>query len=365
MKTLFFSAMLLSSIASASTTPVWLAGKGGLYTTQLKVVAGEPHLAEARKVHDYGSGNWLDFHPSKPVIYSSWREGDKLGLLALKYQLNGDVEELDRIEIPHSAVTHFSIHSTGRYLVSAHYGGKATTLVSLNDDGSFHALESVFEHEGSSATPRQHKPLPHWAGFSPDESTIHVPDLGTDEIWSFKVQETEGSLALKLHGKHAVTPGMGPRHLSFHPNGRFAYLSEEIVHQVTTFAYDSSTASFTTLEHLEAGGEDLNEMTNNVSEVRVHPNGRFLYIGNRGRDSIAVFTINPETGRLTYVENEPSRGVWPRNFNFTSDGRWLLVAGQYSNTLSLFSIDEKTGELVFARQIINVPGSPRVLPLNR
>jgi len=350
--------LLLSAFGRAQESSVWIAGSGGLYHAEFDSTSGSirlPTLAVA-----YGSGSWLEYHPRLPIIYSSWRETEGAGLIALQIGETGAATIIDRLALPQSAPAHFGLSPDGTMLAAAHYGGQTTTLVTLNPDGSFGEVAQEFQHEGSGPHSVQTQARPHWAGFNDAGTVLHVTDLGSDKIWSFDV--TGGpNAALSLRAKTQLPPGSGPRHLAFSHDRRFAYVSDELSHHVSVFSYEDATAVFTPIQHIDAAPADLDEMTNNVSEILVHPSGRFVYTGNRGHDSIAVFAVDATTGRLTAVEREPSRGVWPRNFNFSPDGQWMLVAGQVSGTVAVFAIDSATGALRYNRQIINVPNPVRVL----
>lgn len=347
-----FTASLLSA-----DTAVLIAGKGGLYRTSLDHESGQ--LSSPELIHKYGSGSWLVHHPSLPIIYSSWSEGKSNGLKALQIDAAGNVTELATLAIPLSPPAHVAVDPSGALLATAHWGGEATTLVSLNRDGSFAKLEQVFEHEGSGPMPVQTQARPHFADFTPDGAHLHVTDLGADEIWTFSIDRSKSRLAL-AH-KTGLPSGSGPRHLAFSRDQKFAYVSDELSHHVSAFEYDEQNASFATIQHINAAPADMEELTNNVSEILVHPSGRFVYTANRGNDSLAAFARDQKTGLLTLVETEPARGVWPRAFSITRDGQWMIAASQISGTVAVFSIDQKTGELTYARSIINVPAPLRVL----
>jgi 6-phosphogluconolactonase len=144
--------------------------------------------------------------------------------------------------------------------------------------------------------------------------------------------------------------------MKFHPDGKFAYVLNELALTITVFQYDAEDGELKEVQSIETLKSHEKEVDlNTASEIRIHPNGKFVYAANRGHDSISVFEVNPENGKLSFVENEAVRGSWPRNFNIDPTGHWMLVGGQHSNTISLFRIDQASGGLVFARQIVNCP----------
>lgn len=353
-----FLTFLTLGITLTAKVPVWIAGQGGLYFTTLDETSGQ--LEPPKLSHAFGAGSWLEFHPTLPIIYSSWVESEAAGLKAFTYSQSGKINELDQVVIPLASVSHFGLNPSATLLAGAHWGGKATTLVSLNPDGTFNRLEQIFAHEGSGPHKIQSQARPHWAGFSADGSVLHVTDLGADEIWNFKVHRGDAP-RLSLRDKTPLPPGSGPRHLAYSQDRRHALVSDELSHHVSVFAYDESQAKFTPRQHIDAAPVGLNEVINNVSEILVHPSGRYVYTANRGHDSIAVFAFDAESGELSLIEHEPVRGDWPRNFSITADGRWMPVVCQRSDSVVVFSINPDDGTLVYTRNRINVPGPVRVL----
>jgi 6-phosphogluconolactonase len=182
-----------------------------------------------------------------------------------------------------------------------------------------------------------------------------VPDLGTDEVVIYRLDAAEHSLHRHRAGK--VLPGSGPRHLKFHPNGRWVYVLNELGLTVTGFEYNSDVGSLERFQTVVALPEVEVKIPSSGSEIRMHPNGKFVYAGLRGHDVIAVFQINQQTGVLSLIDREPIRGSCPRNFGIDPTGKWLLAAGAESSTVSVFEIDPNTGRLKFARQVIHVPQS--------
>lgn len=346
-----------SLLSAKADTAILIAGQGGLHRTTLDLESGK--LSSPELIHEFGSGSWLAWHPALPVVYSSWQEGKTGGLKALEISVSGDVSELASIALPFSSPTHIAVASAGDFLSTVHYGRGATTLIALAANGLFEDFKDAFQHRGSGPHPNQTQSRPHWAGFTDAGDKLHVTDLGSDEIWTFAVNREESKLEL-LH-KTGLPAGSGPRHLAFTADRKFAYVSDELSHHVSAFEYDATEGTFSTLQHIDAAPADLEELTNNVSEILVHPSGKFVYTANRGHDSLAVFARDPATGKLSLIENEPARGVWPRNFTITADGAWLIAASQISGTIASFSIDQNTGKLTYARSIIKVPAPIRLL----
>jgi len=141
----------------------------------------------------------------------------------------------------------------------------------------------------------------------------------------------------------------------FHPNGKFAYVVNELAISVTAFEYDAKLGTLTPIETVESLPEDLRDRQSTAAEICIHPSGNFLYASTRGHDSVSAFRIDPKTGRLTLVEREPIRGAHPRSISLDPTGKWLLAAGRDSNSIASFGIDPTTGNLVFSGSVVNSP----------
>jgi len=328
----------------------------GIYQAKFDLEKGT--LSEVRLVAEIGSPGFLALHPDKQNLYAAGRiEGEAV---VAGYQINpsGDLKQFTVSAIGDGGGAHIAVHPSGKFLLTAQYGGGSTALFPLDDDGKL-GTSVVTEHSGgSNVNPkRQDKPHPHWCGFSPDGQYAFVPDLGMDGIVIYRVDQDKPEII--KHGFAATVPGGGPRHMRFSISGKLIFLLNELTLSITTFKYDASSGTATQLSTTPALSEDVlnKEKSNSSAEILVHPNGRFVYSSNRGNDSITAYLVaDPESGLLKVNEVEPIRGSWPRNINMDRSGRWLFAAGAHSNTISVFTIDQISGELTFMpRSIINVP----------
>jgi 6-phosphogluconolactonase len=239
---------------------------------------------------------------------------------------------------------HLVVDQTGKSLVLANYGTGSVAVYHLNADGSVGAMSAFVQHTGSSTGQRQRGPHAHAVVLSPDNRFVFVPDLGLDQVLSYRLDPAQGTLTPNDPPFTKVTQGSGPRHFVFHPNGQFAYALSEMGSLVTVFAYDRAGGTLKSLQTISSLPKDFSG-TNNAAELEVHPNGRFLYASNRGHDSIAVFAIDPRANTLTLVEHVPTQGKTPRNFAIDPTGAYLLAANMDSDNIVLFRIDQKTGRL--------------------
>lgn len=364
---LFLSGLLLFlAVSHADTKHVYFGTGGreakGIYQARFDSEKGA--LSAPTLAADVKSPGFLAMHPSGNVLYAVAQMPDGAGVIAYTVSDAGALTLLNTAPIGDGGGAHIAVHSSGKFLLTAQYGGGSTACFRLDADGKLAGPPTLHEHEGGSKVvgKRQDSPHPHWCGFSPDGRFAFVPDLGMDGIVIYKVDAENG--AIEKHGFAASISGGGPRHMRFSVDGKFIYLLNELALAVTTFAYDAEKGTATQLTTTQALSDAVKakESFNSASEILVHPNGKFVYSANRGNDSVTAYLANPETGKLTVTEVEPIRGAWPRNINLDSTGKWLLAAGANSNTISVFEIDQDSGELTFRRgNIVNVPGSICIL----
>ena len=254
---------------------------------------------------------------------------------------------------------HLTIDREGKNVLAANYGGGSVVVLPVARDGTLKSGSSLVEHTGSSINKqRQASPHAHSITLDPQNRFAYVADLGLDRILIYRFDGRKGLLTLNSPSSGSVAPGAGPRHFSVHPNGRFGYVINELNVTVTAFTIDGANGGLTELQTLSAlppkqsPGKDVSG-----AELAVHPSGRFLYTSVRGHNSIAVYTIDQNTGKLTYVENTPTHGYTPRGFGIDPEGKYLLVGNQESDSVVAFRIDPQNGQLTLTGSEINV-GAP-------
>lgn len=261
---------------------------------------------------------------------------------------------------------HVSVDATGRCVVVANYDGEGGTgsvaVFRIERDGGL-AEAAVLRHEGSSIHPeRQTCPHPHSANIDPTNRCVLVPDLGVDRVVIYRMDAARAALARASAAQ--VEAGSGPRHLAFHPSGRWAYLLNELGNTVMVFSWEAAAGELRhlqTLPTLPAGFTGRSS----CADVHVHPSGRFVYGSNRGHDSIAIFAADSATGRLTPIGQEPTGGRNPRNFTIDPSGTYLLAANQDSDSIVTFRIDAGTGRLLPAGHVTQAPAPVCILMLPR
>jgi 6-phosphogluconolactonase len=250
---------------------------------------------------------------------------------------------------------YLSIDRTGQYVLTANYGSGSVAVLPIREDGQLGPATDAVQHEGSSVDPeRQEGPHVHAVVLDPASRYAFAADLGTDRVMIYQFDSTQGRLKPGEQPFAQVQAGAGPRHFAFHPNGRYAYLINELDSTFTVFAYDAGRGTLKevqTLSTLPGGFTDKSY----CADVQVYPSGRFLYGSNRGHDSVAIFAIDEATGRLTLVGHEPTQGHFPWNLAIDPTDTFLLVANQRGDSVVSFRIDRQTGRLQATGQATRVP----------
>jgi 6-phosphogluconolactonase len=268
---------------------------------------------------------------------------------------SGKLTQLNQVPSGGADPCYVSFDQTGRYLLVANYTGGSVSTFPIAPDGRIGPASAFVQHTGSGPNKeRQEGPHAHYIATSADNRFVFVVDLGLDEVVVYRFDPAKGSLTPNDSPFAKLAPGAGPRHMAFHPNGKFAYVLNEVNSTVTAFAYDSKSGSFSTLQTLSTIPNDFTAH-NDTAEIVVHPSGKFLYASNRGRDSIAEFTIDPAKGTLALAGDFPTQGKTPRNFALDPTGKFLLAANQESNNIVIFRIDPSSGALTAAGHFAKVP----------
>jgi 6-phosphogluconolactonase len=262
---------------------------------------------------------------------------------------------LNTVQSKGTAPCHISVDKTGKNVLIANYGSGSVAVLPIDSDGKLKEASSFIQHTGSSVNPkRQEGPHGHSINLSTDNRFAVAADLGLDQLLVYKFDSAAGKLTANDPPFIKMAPGSGPRHFAFHPSGRYGYAINELLSTATAMSWDGKKGEFKELQTLTTIPPDF-KGNNSTAEVQVHPTGRFLYGSNRGHDSIAVFTIDPNKGTLTYVENTPTQGNTPRNFGIDATGNFLIAGNQRTNNMVVFRIDQKSGKLTPTGQTLEAP----------
>lgn len=249
-----------------------------------------------------------------------------------------------------------SVDSSGRWVVVANYTGGSFSVCGIGADGGVTPLVQRLAFTGHGLNPqRQERSHVHSAVFSPDMRHLYIQDLGLDRISMYPFSSDAG-LPLDTAGvkRFMTVPGAGPRHLTFGPDGRFAYLIEEMGGMVDVFRYDPVTGELDSVQRIAAHPDTASGPWRS-SDVHLSPDGRFLYASNRAETTVTLFSVDKEKGTLRRIAYESTFGREPRNFTIDPTGTWLLVGDQDSNWIVVYRIDKTTGELTPISGRIKVP----------
>lgn len=330
-------------------------GADGIYRARFDTVNGR--LSKAERATELDAPGFLALHPDGDKIYAVAGFEGGPGVAGFRIAEDGVLEPINRALIGDGGGAHVAVHPSGRFLLTAQYGGGSVALFPLDRDGRLGKAQ-LTRHEGGSRVfgKRQDSPHPHYCGFSPDGRFALVPDLGLDKVVIYQVDADAPSI--KPHGFAEALPGSGPRHLKFSADGKFIYLLNELSLSVTTFAWDAGAGTARRLGTVPSLSEEAKskEAFNSAAEIVVHPVGRFAYSSNRGNDTVTAYRVDRSGGELEVIQLQPVRGAFPRNINLSPCGEWLLAAGADSNTVSVHRVNPETGLLTYqTKSVINVP----------
>ncbi len=255
----------------------------------------------------------------------------------------GELRELDTISSQGVGPAYVSLDQSGRYLFSANYVAGNIVVYPRNRNGTLGEPTANIQHTGSSINPdRQEAPHPHSILASPDNQFVLVADLGLDQIKVYSFDESDGTLEARPTLDTEVPGGAGPRHLAFHPSGKYVYLTLEMSSQVAAYQYQDGKLTlidiYSTLPPRFSG-------SSSNAEIRITSNGRFLYASNRGHDSIAAFKIDVASGELSFLQTISTQGKTPRNFGIVPGDAFLVAGNQDSHTMLSYHIDPEKGTL--------------------
>lgn len=273
---------------------------------------------------------------------ASWKVGDDGKLGALRTQPSHG-----------SSPCHVAVDATGRHLFVANYGGGSVACFPVKNDGSLSSASWINQYTARGPDiRRQEGPHAHWIGPSPDGSRVYACDLGTDDVNIYRFDVATGILTPNDPPFGRVPPGSGPRHLTFSPDGRFAFTNNEMALTVTAFTLEAGSGALTELQTVSTLPPGTPKRGSSTAAIACHPNGKWLFVSNRGHDTIAVFTI-AKNGTLTLIQNAPSP-AFPRGFGLAPNGKWLVVGGERDDSLTALWIDQENGRLTPSTQRVHI-----------
>jgi 6-phosphogluconolactonase len=330
----------------------------GIYVSRFDSTDGSLRAPELAA--EVSNPSFLAIHPNGRYLYAvsevSRYEGQKSGYLNA-YEINretGRLSLLNKVSSRGSGPCHLVVDRSGKNVLVANYGGGSVAVLPIRSDGRLGEATAFVQHEGSSVNPkRQSGPHAHCVTLSPDNRFAFVAELGLDEVVIYRFDAEHGALTPNDPPFVKVNPGAGPRHFAFHPNGRSAYVINEMQSTVTAFSYDADRGALKELQTVSTLPAGFTGQSS-TAEIQVAAAGDFLYGSNRGHDTVAIFSIARGKGTLSPVGQVSTQGKVPRSFNIDMTGSFLIAANQNTNNVVVFRIDRRSGNLTPTGQAIEV-----------
>lgn len=331
----------------------------GIYQAELDSKSGELQLIGV--AGNIENASFLAIHPNLRCLYAACevdQYANSKGGAVAAFHIDAATGKLALINHQSSAGAlpcHLSLDRQGKHALVANYLGGNAAVLPISADGKLGSATATVQHHGSSVHKvRQLQPHPHSINLDSANRYAFVADAGTDEILVYRFDSAAGTLTPHDPRVLRTAVGAAPRHFAFHPNGKWAYIINELDSTVAAMRYDPERAALTTVQTLSTLPASV-AVDNLAAEIVVHPNGRFLYGSNRGHDSIAMFAIDATIGALAPLGHHPSGGKVPRHFGIDPTGRFLLSANQDSNNIVVHEIDPTSGKLAQSAHGIEVP----------
>ena len=337
----------------------------GIYVIRFDPESGsmsEPVLAVAAK-----NPTWVSLDPSGQHLYATGEltiEPAPAGPLggAAAYAIDrasGKLTFLNQELTGGPSTTHSAVDATDRMLIVANYNAAYVAALPIKSDGTLGPRSGLIDERTHGPLgpnkKRQDQAHTHSVTLSPDNRFVYACDLGLDRVFIYRIDPATAGLLPNTPGEVAAPPGDGPRHSKFSPDRRNLYVTNEMGASVTRYAFDASNGALTQKDSIGTLPPGVLLPDNTVAELRFHPSGKFLYVSNRGHDSLVVYSCEPATGHLTMVEIVPCGGKHPRNFALDPSGKWLLCANRDTNNVVLFAVDQKSGKLSMTGKESPVP----------
>lgn len=356
--------LLAFSIATAQKKPYLLvgtytSGKGeGIYVYTFNTKNADNNLISVAKI---SNPSYLAVSPDKKTVYAVNENADTTGstvgggVTAFSFNAsNGILTAMDKQLSGGTNPCYVAVDKSGKWVFAGNYSSGTLAVFPVKANGSIDAARQVIAHRGMGPNKeRQEGPHVHSTVLSPDNNYLFVPNLGIDKVMIYRFDKNKGKLTPAPTAFAKTDAGSGPRHFDFAPNNNYAYLMEELSGNVIAYRYNNGKLK--KIQSISCLPKDFTGAIG-AADIHVSHDGKFLYCSNRGdANSITIFTINQDNGKLTVAGYQSTLGKTPRNFNFDPTGNFLLVANQQSDDVVIFKIDRKTGLLTDTGKRISVP----------
>jgi 6-phosphogluconolactonase len=314
----------------------------GIYVYKFNSQTGDFSYVSKAKA---GNPSFLAISPDEHFVYAVNEDAsDKGSVTAFSFdKSNGSLTLLDKQSSGGDHPCYVAVDKTGKWVTVGNYTGGSLSILPVMANGMLGNAATI-QHTGSGPDKqRQEKAHVHSTNFSPDNNYLFVPDLGMDKVMAYSFNAGSGKLSPAPVPFMQTTPGSGPRHMDFHPSGKFAYLVEEMSGTVSAYTYKNGKLTF--IQRISSLPAEYTGPKSGA-DIHVSPDGGFLYSSNRGEsNTLAIYAIDRKTGRLTLKGHQSTVGKTPRNFNFDPSGNFILAANQNTDNIAILARDKKTGML--------------------
>ena len=343
----------------------------GIYRSTLDEGSGK--LSDPLLAAELENPSFLVVSPDQKYLFAVSENGkfkgeEGGGVSSFAIGKDGGLTLINQVNSGGGAPCHISTDPEGKCLLVVNYMGGSTSSYQITVDGEIvlPAAEGFIQHEGQGAQlPRQASPHAHSVNVDPSGKRAYVADLGLDKVLIYKLDAVAGTVAPNDPPFLKLPDATGPRHFSFHPSGKWAYTNLEMSLQVAALSHDPETGALNVLEIEPTVPEGTGRKGNSTAECLVHPTGKWVYVSNRGHNTIAAFAIDQKTGKLDFIERESTQGKTPRNFGIDPSGRFLIAGNQHSDTVTVLKINQDTGSLDPISHQIKVPAAVCIRFLRR
>ena len=331
-------------------------GSKGIYAYRFNAATGKATFLNA--TDSIMNPSYLAIAPNKKFLFAvnetHGKDPGKVNAYAIN-QTTGKLSFINQQLTGGDDPCYVAVHKSNNWLAVGNYSGGNTAVLKINANGSLQPYAQLMQDSGKGTNPdRQEKPHVHATVFSPDNAFLFTPDLGLDKIMAYKFNQYSQKPLTKGSPSFVATEGgSGPRHLTFHPNNRFAYLIEELAGMVSAYKYNNGKLTF--IQRIATHPADFKGNPGSA-DIHVSPDGKFLYASNRGdENNISIFKIDPNSGRLLARGYQSVMGKTPRNFVIDPTGNFLLVANQNSDNVKIFKRNKVTGVLIATGNELQIP----------
>ncbi|MEV1036213.1 lactonase family protein [Streptomyces sp. NPDC050204] len=329
-------------------------GGTGIGTAGYDAATGE--ITAGPVIGGVADPSYLALHPSGGTVYAV-DEQEQGGVTAVALSPDGGFRVLGTRATGGAGPTHLSVHPTGKWLLSANYTSGSVAVHPIGGDGSLGERTDLVAHDSPPPGPGQDGPHAHQIITTPDGGHVLAVDLGNDAVYTYRLDERRGTL--DQVSRAALRPGAGPRHLTFHPGGRHAYLACEVDNTAVVCGYDPATGTLSPGAPQPTG---TGPGTSYPAQFLVTGDGRFAYLANRGHNSLTRYAVEDDGAALRLLGTVPVGGDFPRQIAFSPDGKLLFAANQRSGTVTVFRVGSRDGGLTRTGASFAAPVAVCVLP---